>query len=118
MPKYRELIPSALGLARLVRIREPDEMRPEPIDDLVRQRVFLVEQDTDEERVGTGIVHRGEAEERRGGMQDGDVYACEDGAYDRGFFQGTATLMVIKNDEKTQKIDVRIGRSDVLTVDR
>lgn len=39
---------------------EPDEVEDEGIDDLVRQRILLVEQDANEERMGAGVVHAGE----------------------------------------------------------
>ena len=49
VPEHRQLL--TLPALRLVRVRETDEVEDEGIDDLIRERVLLVEQDANEERV-------------------------------------------------------------------
>ncbi len=50
VPEHGELLHVARA-TRLVRVREADEVEDERVDDLVRQRVLLVEEHADEERV-------------------------------------------------------------------
>ena len=40
-------------------VRQSNEVEYKGVHDLVRQCVLLVEQYTDEERIGTGVVHVG-----------------------------------------------------------
>lgn len=56
MPQDGQLATLALEPVLLV-VRKPDKVEHERVDNLVRQRVLLVEQDADEERVGAGVVH-------------------------------------------------------------
>ena len=67
MPQHWQLLYIA-GAARLVRVREADEVEDERVDDLVRERVLLVEQDADEERIRPRVIHIRELDERRGGV--------------------------------------------------
>ncbi len=50
VPEHGELLRVA-GAARFVRVREADEVEDEGVDDFVWQRVLLVEQHANEERV-------------------------------------------------------------------
>ena len=50
MPEHGELLDVA-RTTRLVCVRETDEVEDEGVDDLVRERMLLVEQDANEERV-------------------------------------------------------------------
>jgi hypothetical protein len=50
MPQHRQLV---LACPTEWRVRQPDEVEDQGVNDLVWQGVLLVEQDTDEERIGT-----------------------------------------------------------------
>lgn len=63
-------------------------MEHDGIDNLIRQRVLLIEEGLDEHGGRAGVVHLAEVEERGGGVQDGDGDAREDGADDLRFFEG------------------------------
>lgn len=95
MPQYGQLVfllladpPDSLH----ARVGEPDEMKDQRVDDLERQGVFLVEQDTDEERVGSGVFHVTQSEEGGGGVQYGNGDLGQDRGDDRGFPECTSSL--------------------------
>ena len=56
MPQHWQLLYIA-GAACLVRVREAYEVEDECVDDLVRERVLLVEQDADAERIRPGVLN-------------------------------------------------------------
>ena len=93
MPQHGQLLYVA-GAARLVRVREADEVEDERVDDLVRERVLLVEQDADEERVWPGVVHVREPDERRGGVHQRHLHFREHGRDDGRLLQRAARLNV------------------------
>ena len=57
-------------------------MEYERVDNLVRQRVLLVEQHSDEEGVGPSVVHLGEVGNCGTGVNHGDGGFGEDGRED------------------------------------
>lgn len=59
MPEHGQLVLSRLGSGR---VGKSDKVENQRVDDLVWQSVFLVEENTDKQRVGTGIVHTGQSE--------------------------------------------------------
>lgn len=61
------------------------------VDNLVRKRVFFVNESFDKDGCGSGVVHFAEVEEGRGRVEDGDGNAREDGADDLGFFKGASS---------------------------
>ena len=69
VPQHRQLVLSGL---RARRVSESDKVEHERVDDLVRQGVLLVEQDSDEKRVGSRVVHACQSQESRSRVQDWD----------------------------------------------
>ena len=69
-----------------MRIRDPDEVEDKRIEDLVGERILLVEQYADKEGSGAGVVHAREPNESARGVDDGHAHFREHGRYDRGFF--------------------------------
>ena len=62
------------------------------IYDSVWELVFFVDEDSDEEGVGTRVVHLGYTEEGSGGVEDGNFRSGEDRGKDCCFFQSAALL--------------------------
>jgi hypothetical protein len=52
VPKHRQFF-GVSTVTRFVRVGQPDEMEHKRIDDFVWQFIFFVDQNSDEERVGT-----------------------------------------------------------------
>ncbi len=91
MPQDRQTIRIAL-LARLVRIRQANEMEHERVQYLVRQLIFFVNQHPDEKRVGTGVVHLRYMQESCRGVKSGYLRPREDRSDNGGFFQCASVL--------------------------
>lgn len=70
----------------------PDEVEHESVDDLVRQSVLLVQQDADEERVGTSIVHLGQVRDGRSRVDHGHRGLGQDRREDGSLFEGAVRL--------------------------
>ena len=90
---------------------EPDKVEDERVDDLVGERVLLVEEYADEETVGacdgnvsweaaraeerrTGVLHVSELEERGARVEDGDTDFRQDTSDDGGFSEGDRKSVV------------------------
>jgi hypothetical protein len=67
-------------------------MKYKGIYDSVRELVFFVDEDSDEEGVGTGVVHFGYTEEGGRGVEDGNFRSGEDRGKDCRLFQSAALL--------------------------
>ena len=76
MPQDGQLLRIA-RTACFVRVRETDEVEHERVDDLVRERVLLVEQHADEERVRPRVVHVREPDECSGRVHQWDLHFRE-----------------------------------------
>ena len=60
-------------------------MEHKSIDDLVQQRMLFVEENTDEEGIRSRVLHIGEANEGRRGMQKWYLDFCQDRRYNGSF---------------------------------
>lgn len=69
-------------------VLEAHEVEDKRIDDLVGQGVLLVDKDSQEQGVGAGIVHVGQADDGRAGVEHGDRDLAEDRADNGRFLQG------------------------------
>ena len=68
-------------------------MENQGVNDLVRKSVLLVEQHTNEEGVGTGVVHLSEMGDGGSGVNHGDGGFGKDGGEDGGFLEGAGGLV-------------------------
>ena len=74
-------------------------MENQGVDDLVRKSILLVEQHTDEEGVGTGVVHLSEMGDGGSGVNHGNGGFGKDGGEDGGFLESAGGLEEVTKKE-------------------
>ncbi len=78
----------------------PEKVSNDGVDDTVRQRVLLVEENAQEYRAGAAVVHLGDLVHRRGGVDDRDRVLRDDAADDYGLPQRAVSSLSRKGGTK------------------
>lgn len=87
LPCQEALVPEHRQFALL--LPEPQEVEDEGVKHMVGQSVLLIQQQSQEDAVGTTVFHLGDFQHGRTGVQHRDGALGDDATHDDGFPEGT-----------------------------